>query len=300
MGCPNCGFSFCTKCIRKTIAVPRLNGAKHKVCLKCFDLIKKQSAATSTSALPKLSTDPVLDQPIPVEEVGTLPVVAHHHQPDCAVFAEETGSGGSTDDMIRQRLLTLKEDRLNSGSATATAPVTDESIAIRIANLKGVDYKPSAGRDALLLLSTDERTDAEKVHDLVGQFMAESKLDMAADPIRDIERRLAALKEGGGSAVAANEQKKQKGSAEEGADDVVDDDEKVKRLVAMYMAEAALQPDDVGPELTAEEKEFLNDMVVTKDQEELPWCTICNEDAELRYQGDLFCKQCYKEIREDE
>lgn len=245
------------------------------------------TSKNSTSSSP-------LDEPIPAEA-----------KPPISVFTQQAHEIASTsdtdpsnlDEIIKKRLETLKQDRLTNRN-----PVTsDADIAIRIANLKGLEYNPASNNaDRTLLLSTDQRTDQEKIQDLVKQFMAETNLDEAVDPIRDIERRLAILK---GTNVDGQTQI----AATETTSDNEDDDEtKVKKLVSKYLDEAALPAAEGGssgpeqPALSPEEKEYLASIDVTKQQEELPWCTICNEDADLRYEGDLFCKACYKEIREDE
>lgn len=41
VGCPNCGFSFCTKCLKKTIEVPKCKNAVCKVCLSCYEKLLK-------------------------------------------------------------------------------------------------------------------------------------------------------------------------------------------------------------------------------------------------------------------
>lgn len=92
------------------------------------------------------------------------------------------------DDVIRSRLITLKEDRLNS----KTNSLSFADIAIRVSNLKGIEHKEHSNTD--ILFNLDKRTDEEKTRDLIKQFMEERSLDEQSDPIKDIERRLAALK----------------------------------------------------------------------------------------------------------
>lgn len=193
----------------------------------------------------------------------------------------------STDDIIKQRLSKLKEDR----TIGVYAPVmSDQDISMRIANLKGERYVDTA-KDSFLL-AVDTRSDQEKSSDLVARYMAEAQLDDAADPIKDIERRLIALREPleGASSMANTKLDL----------NVNSEDDQIKQLVNRYIEEAALVPPNESPELTAEEQEFVANVRPEKDQEELPWCVICNEDSVIRYQGDLFCKECYNEVRKDD
>ncbi|GFO35436.1 Zinc finger protein [Plakobranchus ocellatus] len=40
-GCKNCGFAFCNKCLNeKAVPVPKRNNSKHRVCHKCFKILK--------------------------------------------------------------------------------------------------------------------------------------------------------------------------------------------------------------------------------------------------------------------
>lgn len=230
-----------------------------------------------------------MDEPIPNDVKP--PIQAFIQQSQESSIATTYDADQSIDETIKIRLETLKQDRLTNRNPMSS----DTDIAIRIANLKGLEYKPPS-TDPSLLMSTDQRTDQEKIQDLVSQFMAEANLDEAADPIRDIEKRLAILK---GTNIDG---KSEITATTETASYIEDDDDtKVKKLVSKYLDEAIEGTSD--PEkvvLSAEEKEYLDSIDVTKQQDELPWCTICNEDADLRYEGDLFCKACYKEIKDDE
>ncbi len=92
---------------------------------------------------------------------------------------------------------------------------------MRVSNLKGIAHREHSNKD--ILLSTDTRTDEEKTRDLVRQFLEERALDDESDPIKDIERRLAALK-----GTSSTDDMKMDEKAESDSDEEV----KVKKMVS--------------------------------------------------------------------
>lgn len=118
----------------------------------------------------------ILDQDVPEDEQEALPDV---------------------DDEIKKRLQGIKQPLVPE-----TVLQSDADIGKRLADLKGLPFKERNNIDALN--KVDKRSDQEKIHDLMNQFAEESAIDTDAnavasadgddDPIKSIEKRLAALK----------------------------------------------------------------------------------------------------------
>lgn len=142
----------------------KLNG---KLLISNFNSISTSRTAVESILVPKNMS--VLDAPIPNDE--QLPDI---------------------DDVIKKRLQVVKQplNDLDEG-------FSDRGIGERLANLKGMPYKEHDNKN--FLNAIDQRTEQEKANDLIARYVQEASLDKQFedddnDPIKIIERRLAALK----------------------------------------------------------------------------------------------------------
>lgn len=206
----------------------------------------------------------------------------------------EPFSATSDTDDIRKRLDALKQADIPEDKVQAD----DDDIAKRLANLKGVEYKENSGATNKFLFTPDTRSEQEKINDLLKQFVEEKTIvdDFKPDQsstgtIDDIERRLAALR--GQDLETTKQQIEQTEETEE---------EEAERTMKQYLEEAKL--DDIV--LDPDEAELIASIPSPpggkKDQDELPFCEICNEDASLRCLEceNLFCNSCFREFHDEE
>lgn len=130
------------------------------------------------------------------------------------------------DDEIKKRLASVKQP-MNDLEG-----FSNQSISERLANLKEIPHKEYDNRK--LLNQIDKRTEHEKANDLINQFMAETNIDSAVqefDPLKDIEQRLAALKEFTGSSSTL----KKKDSIDN-SNELEDEDTLAKKIVTKVSA----------------------------------------------------------------
>lgn len=297
-GCPSCKYSFCSKCLKYRM---KLNDKNRDVCLRCFELSKLENNSKESQNLAQKGTsilDTASTETVQLPEV-IKPINPALPQPDA-------------DELIRDRLAALKDPPEEDGSTGSNPDAPSSSltdIEKRLAALKGIEHKDYSEANKKFLMQKDNRTEEEQIRDLMKQFAEEQEIHDSVSGYRlaaidDIEKRLAALK--GGAPEGSGEGQKKSDELPPSDEEEETEEEAAKKLAARFLEEAAI---DARNPAKDDDEDVLNNLDIptplnpAEVEEELPWCTICNEDAVIRClscDGDLFCRGCFKEYHEDD
>lgn len=195
------------------MAVPRHNNKVMNVCLICYDKLSKIQEPVKVidvETLPGTIVTKTNKGPINEEIVQTDINTLLEVEPSAALVGEvlapispakmtnSTHSSGENSDITENLDSAILQRLKNLKASDPSGFPSDDEIRARLAKLNGMPNKDYSKKD--LLLNTDQRSDQEKMNDLLAQFMGETQLDKRLeternDTLSDIERRLKALRD---------------------------------------------------------------------------------------------------------
>ncbi|XP_077530056.1 abscission/NoCut checkpoint regulator-like [Haemaphysalis longicornis] len=170
--CPNCQFSYCGKCLKSTILVPKL-GKERKVCKTCFDALGRTAAGKTEQREPPEALQKRMD--------------ALNKQPQGRDPADPGDGFAPKIEEIESRLRKLQQESKD------IIPIQAD-IEERLAKLKEVDVSVYRKTPITVYAS------AETAHDLFVQTMQRVAIDKRREQVikattDEMERRLQRLRD---------------------------------------------------------------------------------------------------------
>lgn len=262
VGCANCGLSFCNKCLKQKCRIPQRGTVEYNVCRTCFQ--KLTSSSTSSSGITVITPPEAYLKRLEALDNSTGPPPITIYKNDAK--RQETRSGMTPQDVqIMERLEKLKHEG-------KWPPPSENEIRQRLAKLKG--------ENNYVVGPSKQTSDT-----LLEKFIVEREIELVQNPQQEIEARLASLREQG---TRPNEGTfiRNLHDSESSSED------EVEKITKKIMDEVAL--DNRCPvKLSSDEVD--EDTGNREDSPELPWCVMCNNDAQYRCldcNGDLYCSEC--------
>ncbi|XP_057314951.1 abscission/NoCut checkpoint regulator-like isoform X1 [Hydractinia symbiolongicarpus] len=291
LGCKSCGKAFCKDCLKQKITVPKL-GTEELVCNKCFKEITTKQQKNTTQ-----------------KQHGYVDNPNTYFGPSMRDIAGNQST--STDDAIKERLKRLKDTENTNASS-------EKDIHQRFQQLTG--RQSHASSKSNILTPQKKLTETEEIANLLKQTQEEVGIDQKYeknDSNEDVNRKINDMEERFLRLTGIDPEVSGR-SLNQGSDSSEDEYEATKRVIKKALAESQLD-DKVKAEgygeLIMENKmrgklpEVPSTAPGTKkytfggvnddsEDEELPWCCICNNDATIRCHDcddDLYCRRCFRD-----
>ncbi|KAH0545626.1 abscission/NoCut checkpoint regulator [Cotesia glomerata] len=285
-GCPSCGFSYCTKCLKYKYKLP--DDKIKSVCGPCYHRLvvtAKNYYTSNESDVPSVNSNNSL---LPVDIEQKLNLLDNPEKPPIVMYKQgrwdQFKAGLDPEDQV----LVDRLSKLKGLDKQQSAPTTEE-IQRRLAILKDQNpgYKPPIN-----IYQMDTRTNDQKTDDLIQQYFAELNLSKSTST-KDTEERLNKLKDIDPSLPSAS-------SSYANAPDP-DESQIVKNMISRAIAEAALE------KKYGETSEEQMDLEINDSSEEFSdpevSCAMCNKTSELircrGCHGDLYCMPCFNDNHDE-
>uniref|UniRef100_H9G7F2 Zinc finger FYVE-type containing 19 n=2 Tax=Anolis carolinensis TaxID=28377 RepID=H9G7F2_ANOCA len=263
------------------------------------------SQAEIESRLAALKSDPARPVPSAQEMEDRLAALQGRTPPSAAVQPVHQLSNNRTqteqsEDLLNQMAEEVAIDE-NGGSGITPQEVKTQTLN----DLNRTDS--NAG-----IIDLDPKQLEEEKNRLLAEAASELREENTrAEKLLEVAKRLAVLRGQDPETVSLDDYKLPN------SDEEMEEEEAIQRVLKQLTEEAALDeasgfnisPDRSTPQQKQSKKTnqakvppvskppILPAKVPDSDEEELPWCCICNEDAVLRCHGcdgDLYCQRCFR------
>ncbi|XP_062824240.1 abscission/NoCut checkpoint regulator [Anolis carolinensis] len=268
------------------------------------------SQAEIESRLAALKSDPARPVPSAQEMEDRLAALQGRTPPSAAVQPVHQLSNNRTqteqsEDLLNQMAEEVAIDE-NGGSGITPQEVKTQTLN----DLNRTDS--NAG-----IIDLDPKQLEEEKNRLLAEAASELREENTrAEKLLEVAKRLAVLRGQDPETVSLDDYKLPN------SDEEMEEEEAIQRVLKQLTEEAALDeasgfnisPDRSTPQQKQSKKTnqakvppvskppILPAKVPDSDEEELPWCCICNEDAVLRCHGcdgDLYCQRCFRESHDE-
>ncbi|XP_013014193.1 abscission/NoCut checkpoint regulator isoform X3 [Cavia porcellus] len=317
-GCKNCGRAFCSGCLSFSAVVPRTGNTQQKVCKQCHEILTRGSSPANAS---KWSPPQNYKKRVATLEAKQKP------SPQSQGLSQQ-------DQVIAERLARLRQEnkpksvpsqaeieaRLAALKDEPRGPITSiQEMETRLAALKGRVPPSQTPRPNDLNQggAGSQHTNSQgqiswSLEEEKNRLLTEAAVELREKNTREeqilaLAKRLAMLQGRDPNRVTLQDYRLPDSDEDE------DEETAIRRVMQQLTEEAALdeasgfnipvEPASQPPaqHWKAEPKSLKVQPVAPRpetEEEELPWCCICNEDATLRCagcDGDLYCARCFRE-----